>query len=186
MPMRRYILRSFGIVGGVVLVLVLVAGGLYLIFDRKFTPAPPAADFPAPHSALEAQQQDLSQFARLVALDRFYSPQARAEAEKRIAEIAAKHTPLDPAHFRVALQGIVALADNGHTRLYSSDNNGSNILPIRVTQFSDGVYVMWAEDAERDLVGARVEQVEGRPVVDALAKLDTLQGGCPAGGACMR
>lgn len=79
----------------------------------------------------------------------------------------------------MTLQEIVALADNGHTRLYSSDNNGSNILPIRVTQFSDGVYVMWAEDAEQDLLGARVEQIEGHPVADALAKLDTLQGGVP-------
>jgi hypothetical protein len=95
---------------------LVVAGVFALCMRHKFNPDPPSNDFSKPASALETQQQDIEQFARLLAMDRSFSPAARAEANRRIAELQSEHAPLDRERFHVALLRITALADNGHTK----------------------------------------------------------------------
>ena len=156
------------------LVLTFVAAGAFaLYFFHKFNPDPPRNDFPIPANALEAQQQDLKQFSRLVAMDRAFSPAARAEAEREIAALKSEVAPLDSGRFRVALMRIAALADNGHTGL---DDN-QDCVPVRVTWFADGLYVLRARSDHADLLGARVDSIEGRPTGDVLAELEQLHGG---------
>ena len=180
--MKRRLLRlGLWLLGIAVLVVALGAGG-FLVFLNKFNPAPPALDYPHPANALEAQRQDLDYFGKLVAMDRAFSPAARQEADRRLAALRALPTALDRGHFRVALMEIVALADNGHTRLGPSqkDSQQQPELPIRVTLFADGLYVMRAQDADADLLGAKVEAVDGIPVADVLKRLETLRGGIAA------
>jgi hypothetical protein len=43
--------------------------------------------------------------------------------------------------------------------------------------FSDGLYVLRAKSAYADLLGARVESIEGRPARDVIATLEQLHGG---------
>jgi len=150
-------------------------GGLYLAMTLRFNPSPPAADFPRAANALEAQRQDLEQFKRLIALDRSYSPQARVLANRSIDALRNSSQVLSWGAFRVALMRVAALADNGHTGVYSSDALRPNAVPLRVTEFSDGLYVLRAK--EPDLLGARVEKIDGIPVDDVLKKLDALHGG---------
>ena len=114
---KRGMLRA-GLWAVTLVVLFIGAGGGFaLYFLHKFNPDPPRNDFPSPANALEAQQQDIEQFSRLLAMDRAFSPAARAEAKRQIAELKAERAPLDSGRFRVALMQITALADNGHTSL---------------------------------------------------------------------
>src|SRR5690242_2355512 len=83
--MRRKLLKIGLISGAVVLVIVAALGGLYLAFTGNFKADPPPLDYPKPTSAVEAQRQDLDYFRKVMALDRSFSPSARAEAERRIA-----------------------------------------------------------------------------------------------------
>jgi len=156
-----------------------MAGCFALCLRQKFSPNPPPSDFPKPGNALEAQQQDIEQFSRLLGMDRSFSPAARAEADRQIAELKSEHLPLDKERFRVALMRITALADNGHTGVYV-DKSGQNFMPLRVMLFADGLYVLRAKSAYADLLGARVESIEGKPVRDVIAVLEQLHGGAEA------
>jgi hypothetical protein len=161
----------------VVILFVGVAGGFALCMLHKFNPNPPSNDFPKPANALEAQHQDIEQFSRLLAMDRSFSPAARAEANRRIAELKSEHAPLDRESFHVALLRITALADNGHTNLHYGNGGLQNFIPLRVVLFADGPYVLRAKSAYADLLGARVESIEGRPTRDVIAALEQLHGG---------
>jgi len=161
----------------VVVVLVAAVGSFALYFHHKFSPDPPSNDFSKTANALEAQQQDIEQFSRLLAMDRAFSPAARAEADHQIAELKSEHAPLDRERFHVALLRITALADNGHTHLYYSKESSQNVTPVRVVLFADGLYVLRAKSAYADLLGARVESIEGRPTSDVIAALEQLHGG---------
>jgi hypothetical protein len=161
----------------VVVVFVGAAGVFALCFHHKFSPDPPSNDFPKPANALEAQQQDIEQFSRLLAMDRSFSPAARAEANRQIAELRSEYAPLDRERFHVALLRITALADNGHTNLYYGKGGPQNFTPLRVVLFADGLYVLRAKSTYADLLGARVDSIEGRPTRDVIAALEQLHGG---------
>jgi len=161
-------------------VLVALAGGLFYVFTAKFNPTAPSVDYPKPASALEAQRQDIDYFSKLIALDWSYAPAARAQAQRRLSALAAQTEVLDRGHLRVALQRIGALADNGHTSLYSKKPSRPTLLPIRFSDFSDGLYVMRVKKENADLLGARILKVDGRPVEDVLTALEDLRGGTKA------
>jgi hypothetical protein len=170
---KRGIFKA-GLWAGTLLGLIVVAwGGFLLYFLHKFSPHPPRDQFPTPASALEAQQQDIEQFSRLVGMDRAFSPAARTDAERQIAALRGERAPLDRGRFRVALMRITALADNGHTGL---DGEG-DCVPARVTWFADGLYVLRARSDYADLLGARVDGIDGRPTSEVLAGLEQLRGG---------
>src|SRR6185436_8913504 len=108
---RRLLFIALGIAG----VVAVALGLLYWQFESRFHVSPPSPDYPAPKSALEAQQQDIDYLSKLIALDRSYTPQARAEAERRLKDLAALDHVLTRAQLRVAMSQLAALADNGHT-----------------------------------------------------------------------
>jgi hypothetical protein len=110
-------------------------------------------------------------------MDRSFSPAARAEANRQIAELKSEHAPLDRERFHDALLRITALADNGHTNLHYGKGGPQNFIPLRVVLFADGLYVLRAKSAYADLLGARVESIEGRPTRDVIAALEQLHGG---------
>jgi hypothetical protein len=174
---KRGILRAALWASAVVALFVAAAGGFALCFHHRFSPDPPPNNFPKPANALEAQQQDIEQFSRLLAMDRSFSPAARAEANRQIAELKSEHAPLDRERFHVALLRITALADNGHTNLYYGKGGRQNFTPLRVVLFADGLYVLRAKSAYADLLGARIDSIEGRPAREVIAALEQLHGG---------
>jgi hypothetical protein len=174
---RRWILTS-GLRSLAVVVLLLAAvGGFALCFHRKFSPDPPSNNFSQPASALEAQRQDIEQFSRLLAMDRSFSPAARADANRRIASLKSEPAPLDRERFHVALLRIAALADNGHTNLYYGKGSFQHFTPVRVVLFADGLFVLRATLAYADLLGARVESIEGKSTAEVIGALELLHGG---------
>ncbi len=177
MMTKRAMVRAGLWAATLVLVFIGAGGSFALYFLHKFSPDPPRNDFPTPANALEAQPQDIEQFSRLLAMDRAFSPAARAEARRQTAELKAERVPLDSARFRVALMRITALADNGHTSLDDERDNWPNCVPLRVMWLADGLYVLRAKLPHTDLLGARVDNIDGRPTRDVLATLEQLHGG---------
>src|SRR4051812_39735115 len=153
MPAFRF-RRIAWIVGGLALVIILAMGGLLAAFRFSFQPAAPDARYSPPSSALEAQRQDLDYFSRLMEMDRAFPPAQRAEARSRVAALAASPEALPAPKLLVALMQLMALADNGHTRMDPSAE-GALILPVRVARFEDGFYVMRTTAPYRNLLGGR-------------------------------
>jgi len=160
-----------------VLAAVVVLVALILVFVFKFHPSPPKARYGAPLSALEAQRQDLDYFAQVLSLDRAFSPATRAAAEARVGELKSLPAALPSPKLQVALMQVMALADNGHTRMSATADQGALILPLRLTAFADGYYVMRATALYRDLLGGRVDRIDGHAVDEIVPQLETLRGG---------
>src|ERR1700760_919810 len=110
---KRRVWKWVGAGVAVVAVLGGLGYGAYGLMMAHFYPDPPAKNYPKAVNALEAQRQDLDYFAKLQAMDRAYSPVARAKANKEIAALKASANVLTPQAFLVRLMQITALADNG-------------------------------------------------------------------------
>ncbi len=176
--MRKF-LKIGGIAVSIVLLLAAIAGGLLYAMMRHFYPSPPQANYGKPNDPLEAQRQDLDYFAKLIAMDRSFSTEARVQARRRIAELADSKAVVPRPNFRVALMEIAALADNGHTRLDSDSGADPMELPVRVAAFSDGIYVLHATKEYADLLGGKIVSIDGHPINEVIARLDQLRGGTP-------
>jgi len=179
--MRRK-LRRIALIAGICIVVIAAGlGGLYFAFMGNFKPEPPARDYPKPATALEAQRQDLNYFRKAMAFDRSFSPPARAEAERRIAALERARQAIPQQKLHVALMQIMALADNGHTRVgIGISGKTVLVLPVGVARFTEGFFVMWAKAPWRDMLGGRVESIDGMPFPDVLRRLETLRGGTEA------
>ncbi len=175
----RKLLKVGGISLGIVLLLIVIAGGFVYAMLHHFYPSPPQAKYGTPKDTLEAQRQDLDYFAKLVAMDRSYSTEARTQAQRRIAELADSNAVMPRPNLRVALMEIAALADNGHTRVDSDSGADPMELPVRVADFSDGIYVLHATKTYADLLGGKVVSIDGHPIDDVMARLEQLRGGAP-------
>jgi hypothetical protein len=61
---------------------------------------------------------------------------------------------------------------DGHTGIFPGA--GTHEFPILLWQFSDGMVITAARAPYEDLVGSRIETIEGRPVADVLALVEPL------------
>lgn len=171
-------LRIALIVLALVVGVVAIGGGLFFAFLHHFYFDPPKADFPKPASALEAQKQDIAYFRTLMELDCSFSPEAREEAEVRVDRLAQMASVLPQQKLHVALMQIMALADNGHTKLRPAVAGKKTLMePLRVSRFAEGFFVMRAKAEYRDMLGGRIESIDGVPFAEILKKLETLRGG---------
>jgi len=172
-PLRRL---AF-VLGAGILAASGVVVGLVVGFLFNFYRFAPRASYPAPKSALEAQRQDLDYFAKAMALDRAFPPAARAAAEARVSALKALPEALPSGKLQVALMQVMASADNGHSRMDPTADQGTLTLPLRVTRFAEGFYVMRVAAPYRELLGGRVDTIDGQAIDQILAQLETLRGG---------
>lgn len=169
------IVRRSALIVTAAIVLLVGLGGAWI---AHFRVKPPQVDYPGPSSPLEAQRQDLDYFGRLLALDRSFAPARRALAERRLAALEHLSSALAVPKLQIALMQIVALADNGHSRVDPIRDKGTLWTePVRVTRFAEGFYIMRATAPYRDLLGGRIESIDGVPFDKVLASLETLRGG---------
>jgi hypothetical protein len=172
--------KKIGLLAVVTFLLILIVVGGFLAAMRfHFHPSAPRPSFPLAANPLDAQRQDVAYFRQLIALDRSFAPDARTEANRLLDTLETLDTVLDPPHFRVSLMRIVALADNGHSKVENQHGAVPLELPIRVAAFSDGVFVMRATDANADLLGGRVTAIGGQSIDSVMTKLGQLRGGTP-------
>lgn len=98
----------------------------------------------------------------------------RDEWVARMQEIQAALPDLTPEEAMVEVMALVCMLSregrDGHQIAFPPA--GGPMLPFRVFEFSDGVFITDALDGE--LVGARITAVAGHPIEDVLAKIDPL------------
>src|SRR5436305_6049281 len=136
---KRTVWKWIGALVAIVVVLGGLGYGTFQLMMLHFYPDPPAKDYPKPSSALEAQRQDLDYFRRVLTLDRSFSDAARREANERLIALSNSDKVLSFPKLLVTLMRIEALADNGHTKIRFSDPAMPTELPVRVSEFSDGL-----------------------------------------------
>lgn len=164
--------RTLFAIGLVVLLLALAAAGVAFAFFRTFYPDAPAANYPPATDAAEAQRQDFDYFRHYLEYDRSYAPAARARAEELLAEYAPRAGSYSDAEFDLAIARMAALADNAHSRVQPGPlSRRHNRLPCRLYRFADGYRVLRARPACAELLGARIDAIDGRPVVEVVDRL---------------
>lgn len=171
---RRWVKWS----GGLLLVVVLAGAGVVFAFLRTFYPDPPPPRYPAAADAATAQRQDLDYFRHYLDMNRSYSPQARERAEALRQEALEQAGSLSPAAFDLAVSRMVALADNGHSRVHPGPLSRSLArLPCRFYRFSDGFHVLRARPACAELLGAKLVAVDGHPAEEVAQRMYEYFGG---------
>src|SRR5262245_33529110 len=130
----------------------------------------------------EGRVADLKFFrAEFMAKDRSYSAEARQKAEARLAKLEKEAAGISQVAFDLELARIVALADNGHTAYFASTRSRRyNRVSIRFVPFGEQFYVLHADSANRDLVGARVDAIDDRSIGQFVATARMLSGGTNA------
>jgi hypothetical protein len=141
-------------------------------------PEPAPAEVDDPHAG---QIADAAYLARFPDFDRAYSPATRAQAQQLLASLQREAGELTHEQFVLRVAEITALADNGHTSIgENAFKKNTPRLPIRTYQFADGLYVVWASPALADLLGARIDTIDGRSIADIQAATRRYSGGADA------
>jgi hypothetical protein len=130
----------------------------------------------------EGRIADIAVFrSQFLARDRAYSDAARAQAERRLAELERNAAQISQVYFELEIARIVALADNGHTAFFPGPRSRRyNRIEIRFVPFGDQFYVLRAKAANADLLGARLVAIEGHAIEELREAARTLIGGIPA------
>ena len=141
----------------------------------------PAANEPAPPADVRAAQlQDLAQLRRYLKLDAAYSGEQRARASQLVSETESRAGTWTPAAFELQVARVVALADNGHSTIWTGPRSGRmNRLPVRLILLADGVFVVRATGSGVSALGMRVDAIDGSAIADVLARLSIYTGGPP-------
>jgi hypothetical protein len=138
----------------------------------------PAASESVPSDARASQLQDLAQLRRYVALDASYSSAQRALASQAISQAESRAGHWKAADFELQVASVVALADNGHSTIWSDPrSNRMNRLPIRLVLLADGVFVARAKGAGVPVLGMRIDSIDDIATADILKKLRIYRGG---------
>lgn len=141
---------------------------------------------PEPEPAEVADQSagqiaDAAYLARFPEFDRAYTPSARAAAQRLLARLQAEAGSLNHEQFVLRVAEIAALADNGHTSIgENAFKKNTPRLPLRTYQFADGLHIVWAASAHADLLGARIDAMDGHSIRDIQAATRRYAGGTDA------
>lgn len=158
MAMKRWLKRLL-IGAGVVLIPLVLAAGAFVL---RFIPFPPEADYPPPADQLEAFRQDLDFLRRFPAYDWTFTDDEEAAFQRAIDDLEARLGSISNAEFELGVARAVAQANNVHTNVSPFSRRGRvNALPLRFAWFSDGLYVVLADEDHVDLLGARVRAIDG-------------------------
>ncbi|WP_203294214.1 hypothetical protein [Maricaulis parjimensis] len=131
-----------------------------------------------PDSVAEARLQDLEHFNHVRRNERSMTPQMRARFDDRVAALRAQVETLSDAEFMLGLARAQAVIDNGHsnasvTRMVARFDR----LPMRFADMAGEVRILRARGEAAELLGARLDAINGVPAAQALARFrDTLGG----------
>jgi hypothetical protein len=121
---------------------------------------------------------DMATLRKFLDADASYTREERAAAEAEFAKLNAQATNMSPAAFQLAVARITALARNGHTLLATGVwQHQFNRVPVRVHFFADGLRVVHAPEAMRELLGARVTSIDGQSADALRTAFGTYYGG---------
>lgn len=162
----RRLVKRFGS-GGIAALLLLSAGSTSLGAQEPGTSPPP--ELPPLSAADVAEDFD----SLLAAVDSIHPDPFRAH--RRSDWLARKATavtraPLSRAALYAHILGSIALAEDGHTDAYPSSRAAGvrAAVPVKFVAFPGGLYVVATAERYRQLLGARVLAIEGRPTGEVL------------------
>ena len=126
----------------------------------------------AGESSEYARGADLKKLEAWVALEQSFTDTGRAEALAAIAAHRKKETKFSEAEFYMEVRRVVGLADNGHSNVANAPIVLEfGMVPLSVYWFSDGLYVVRTPGKHEQLLGARIDAIDGRRVGDLEAAL---------------
>lgn len=151
-------------------------------FDREFAArfqyGPPEPEPTEVEDQRAGQIADAAYLARFPEFDHAYSPAARARAQQLLTRLQAEAGDLSHEQFVLRVAEIAALADNGHTSIgENAFKKNTPRLPLRTYQFADGLYVVWAAPPLAELLGARIDAIDGHTVAEIHAATRRYAGG---------
>ncbi len=157
--MKHRLLRTILAMLGITLV-----GGLAFIMLYPVYKPVPAPNFPKPKDQAEANRQDLTYFRLLGQMDRSFTTTTRAAFYQEVDNLLAQADTLDRAALEMAVTRAAALANNGHTVAHGvAYGHNLNAIPLRFAWFQEGLFIVKAEPAHEDLLGAKVVTLGGQP-----------------------
>lgn len=149
--------------------------------ERRFQYGPPQPEPAELPDARDGQAADAAYFAAFPTFDRSYAPKARAEAQRQAKALIADARNLTHEQFVLRVAEIAALADNAHTAIgENAFRKNTPRLPLRTFLFADGLYVLWANPGVADLLGARVDAIDGKSIDAVYAVIRRYHGGTEA------
>ncbi|GAA0871117.1 peptidase S41 [Gangjinia marincola] len=81
---------------------------------------------------------------------------------------------LQPHEIKVSFARLVAMFEYGHTQIPYTKVAEEGVLPVNLYHFSDGIYVEGVHKNYRQLLGARLINIGGMPVKEALQKIKSV------------
>lgn len=118
---------------------------------------------------------DLAYFDRLVRETHPHPFHRVDEATWRaaVAKLEGGAASITTSEFNLGLMRLAAMIGDGHTSVYplSHGEEAWRLLPIYLLYLADGWVVAAAAPEHADLVGARIESVEGRPYSEVFAQV---------------
>lgn len=168
------------------LVFLVLTGGVAYNWEAakqiwRFSPVVMPAMYGAPENQAEANEQDIRFLKQFLKYDRSFSEDERTAFLDYVEELSARAAELSKADLYLGISHAVAIADNGHTGTSASPlYREFNRVSAKFYWFADGLYVVRAGGAQKDLVGMRVVAIEGRNVDQVERALQKYTGGVPA------
>ena len=91
--------------------------------------------------------------------------------DKQVADFRAAIPNLEAHEIKVGLSRMVAAFEYGHTQIPFSTLAREAGLPVNLYHFKDGIYIEGVHTSHAETLGAKVIEVNGMPVEEALAKI---------------
>lgn len=148
---------------------------------RRFQYEPPQPPPAEVGDQRAGQIADAEYFRQFPGLDRAYTARTRAQAQRMADQLAREAGDLTHEQFVLRIAEIAALADNAHTSIgENAFRKNTTRLPLRTYLFEDGLHVTWAKPEFRDLLGARIDSIDGRSIAQIYAVIRRYEGGTEA------
>lgn len=152
---------------------------LWKVIEYPIGKRPAPAHVAPPRDQAEANRQDLTYLREtLKEIDRSFSSAAWTRFDRTIDELLRNAGELTPAAFELGVAHALAAADNGHTNIRGVGWGLTlNALPLRFGWFAEGVFVIAADPAHENLLGARIIAVDGHTPEELADALHAYVGG---------
>lgn len=133
-------------------------------------PLTASAEQAAPILTPQQMREDLAALRDTwLPLDKSFDDAERREFSRVVDEAIANADRMSAAEFALAVQKATATGRNGHTT--AAIGEALRALPIRAWWFADGLHVVSADKAHKDLLGARIEKFGVLSSDEALARV---------------
>jgi hypothetical protein len=172
--MRRILIGVAATIAGLGVLLCII----WFAFTRTFYPSPPASHVSGASDLAARQREDFDYFHNYFDLNRTFTVESRLRAERLFGEYRERSGSLSDAQFDLAIAQMVALADNGHSRVQPGPlSRRHNRLACRFYHFEDGYRIIRARPVCAGLLGAKVLQLDGHPITDVADRMYQYFGG---------